>query len=100
MIINVDQLGLLLACSDALPILIHTTSPCFAKRLAYFAIVVLAGQEGYSCQGKLFNPFSPEDRNEHRELFLWFDIDTGKAWCEPEKVRSALLVVVLGARLR
>eukprot|EP00775_Hariotina_reticulata_P007987 gene7985-8185_t len=37
-------------------------------------------QEGYSARVSLFNPYSGETRAEHRQMFSFYSVDTGKAY--------------------
>jgi hypothetical protein len=61
-------------------------SPAVCWALTFSCGCFHADSEGYSCQGKKFNPFSPETREQHQALFLYVDVETGKAFNEADQV--------------
>lgn len=61
--------------------------------------LMLAVLENYGPACSLFNPFSPETREEHRMLYFVYDIDTGKAWCPVRQVKYYPDLVTGGERV-
>lgn len=64
--------------------MVHGVSHIYAGLMLYLDAV----QEGYSARGRLFNPFSDETRAEHRLMFSYYDVDTGKAYNPVTKVSA------------